>query len=511
MVEDILSRVRAADGLKNAIFGGVMLEQASGEVTVNIVTDRAYTQTDYDAAVAAVRPFVPDCFSLSVHISKLSPDCSMVKRKIISLISENFPALSSVIGEGDVSVARTEEGFSFEIRALPGARSEEMVREVCAMLKKCYCGNFFGCVAEEKIDTSGIVVEREAEEAEYETPVRSFEIQNFEPVEGGEKLTRAIYIGDFNFVSERAVVCGTVLDVSERAYTRSNGEEKPYFNFTITDGTGNLRLTWFSRKRSLDKVRAIKAGESIACVCRSEVRGGMLRYTATEIGYGSRPENFVPEKRPSRPVPNGYHTIKPQPFTDYTQTDLFTDSSLPECFRGTSFVVFDLETTGLCTVPVPGEMDGIIELGAFKVIDGEIREKFSTFVNPERPGKLDPRIVELTGITDADVKSAPSYKDVLPDFVKFCDGSVLVGHNAIGFDFKFIDFYCRELGYAVEGRVIDTLFLSQQLLRLSNNKLNTVAEHFGVTFNHHRAEDDALATAKIFIELIKIKKSFPDY
>ena len=258
-------------------------------------------------------------------------------------------------------------------------------------------------------------------------------------------------------------------------------------------------------------MRAIKAGESIACVCRSEVRGGMLRYTATEIGYGSRPENFVPEKRPSRPVPNGYHTIKPQPFTDYTQTDLFTDSSLPECFRGTSFVVFDLETTGLCTVPVPGEMDGIIELGAFKVIDGEIREKFSTFVNPERPGKLDPRIVELTGITDADVKSAPSYKDVLPDFVKFCDGSVLVGHNAIGFDFKFIDFYCRELGYAVEGRVIDTLFLSQQLLRLSNNKLNTVAEHFGVTFNHHRAEDDALATAKIFIELIKIKKSFPDY
>ena len=217
MVEDILSRVRAADGLKNAIFGGVMLEQASGEVTVNIVTDRAYTQTDYDAAVAAVRPFVPDCFSLSVHISKLSPYCSMVKRKIISLISENFPALSSVIGEGDVSVARTEGGFSFEIRALPGARSEEMVREVCAMLKKCYCGNFFGSVAEEKIDTSGIVVEREAEEAEYETPVRSFEIQNFEPVEGGEKLTRAIYIGDFNFVSERAVVCGTVLDVSERA------------------------------------------------------------------------------------------------------------------------------------------------------------------------------------------------------------------------------------------------------------------------------------------------------
>ena len=176
-----------------------------------------------------------------------------------------------------------------------------------------------------------------------------------------------------------------------------------------------------------------------------------------------------------------------------------------------TFVVFDLETTGLCTTPVAGEMDGIIEIGAYKVIDGEIREKFSTFVNPERAVPLEDRIVELTGITQEMVNSAPSYKDVLPDFVKFADGSVLVGHNAAGFDIKFIDFYCRELGYDVSSRVIDTLFLSQKLLRLSNNKLNTVAEHFGVTFNHHRAEDDALATAKIFIELIKLKKSFPDY
>ena len=199
----------------------------------------------------------------------------------------------------------------------------------------------------------------------------------------------------------------------------------------------------------------------------------------------------------------------PEQFEDYTQADFFTDTSLPECFKNTSFVVFDLETTGLNTTPVAGEMDGIIEIGAYKVINGEIREKFSTFVNPERTVPLEPRIIELTGITDEMVNSAPSYKDVLPDFVKFCDGSVLVGHNAVGFDFKFIDFYCRELGYAVDSKVIDTLFLSQKLLRLANNKLNTVADYFGITFNHHRAEDDALATAKIFIELIKIKKSLP--
>lgn len=171
--------------------------------------------------------------------------------------------------------------------------------------------------------------------------------------------------------------------------------------------------------------------------------------------------------------------------------------------------MFDLETTGLTTMPVAGEMDGIIEIGAYKVIDGEIKEKFSTFVNPERTVPLEQRITELTGITDAMVKAAPSYKDVLPDFVKFCDGSALVGHNAVGFDYKFINFYCTELGFCIDYKVLDTLILSQQLLHLSNNKLNTIADHFGITFNHHRAEDDALATAKIFIELIKIKKSLP--
>ena len=130
-------------------------------------------------------------------------------------------------------------------------------------------------------------------------------------------------------------------------------------------------------------------------------------------------------------------------------------------------------------------------------------------VNPERPVGRDARVTELTVITDDMGKSAPSYKDVLPDCVKVCSGSVLVGHNAVGFDYKFINFDCSALGFQIDFKVIDTLFLAQKLLRLSNNKLNTIADHFGIKFNHHRAEDDALATAKIFIELIKIKKSLP--
>ena len=152
-------------------------------------------------------------------------------------------------------------------------------------------------------------------------------------------------------------------------------------------------------------------------------------------------------------------------------------------------------------------MDRIIEIGAYKICDGAICESFSSFINPEK--KLSDEIIKLTGITEEMVSGAPTYEQAMPDFFKFCEGSVLVGHNIAGFDFKFVDYYCAKLGYMFERKLIDTIPLSQELLFLSNYKLNTVADRFGITFNHHRAVDDALVTAKIFIELIKIKKSLP--
>ena len=171
------------------------------------------------------------------------------------------------------------------------------------------------------------------------------------------------------------------------------------------------------------------------------------------------------------------------------------------------YVVFDLETTGLNSSPSSGNMDRIIEIGAYKIIGGEIKESFTTFVNPQR--KLSQEIINLTGIDQQTVDGAPAFEKVMPDFFKFIDGCYTVGHNAANFDFKFIDYYCSQCGYVPERRLFDTFPLAQSMLSLSNYKLNTVADYFGITFNHHRAADDALVTAKIFIELLKIKKSLP--
>ena len=165
-----------------------------------------------------------------------------------------------------------------------------------------------------------------------------------------------------------------------------------------------------------------------------------------------------------------------------------------------SFVVFDIETTGFSQ-----SNDRIIEIGAVKVVHGEIVDKYSSFVNPEVP--IPYKIEQLTGISDSMVMDAPTIEVVLPEFLSFCQGSSLVAHNA-SFDVGFIQKNAERLGTEIDFTVIDTVGLSRILLpELSRYRLNTVAKALGITLeNHHRAVDDAGATAEIFVKLIEMLK-----
>ncbi len=165
------------------------------------------------------------------------------------------------------------------------------------------------------------------------------------------------------------------------------------------------------------------------------------------------------------------------------------------------FVVFDIETTGL-----NAQKDKITEIGAVKVSNGEIVDRFNTFINPEIP--IPSKIVELTGITNDMVKDAPTVNEVLGDFLKFCYGSVIVAHNA-QFDTGFIKVNARNLDLDFDFCILDTLELSRGLFpELKRHKLNVIAKHLKIKLeNHHRAVDDAEATAQIFIRCSEILKS----
>lgn len=162
-----------------------------------------------------------------------------------------------------------------------------------------------------------------------------------------------------------------------------------------------------------------------------------------------------------------------------------------------TYVVFDIETTGLSK-----EKEMITEIGAVKVADGKIIDRFSTFVNPQRP--ISAEITKLTGITDDMVKDAPTIENVLPEFLKFCEDTVLVAHNA-SFDTGFIRIAAERAGLGeLHHTIVDTLELSRALLpELNKHKLDIVCEHLGVTLNgHHRAVNDAEATAEVFIKFL---------
>ena len=168
-----------------------------------------------------------------------------------------------------------------------------------------------------------------------------------------------------------------------------------------------------------------------------------------------------------------------------------------QSFDGT-FVVFDLETTGFSPVT-----DRIIEIGAVKIRDGKITDRFSEFVNPKRPIPF--RVEQLTSISDSMVLAADPIEEVLPRFLEFCSDAPLAGHN-VTFDVSFIEENCERLGIPHDFTTADTMTLARSLLpNLSRFRLDQVAKALNVPLGqHHRAVDDAECTAGIFLKFLSM-------
>ncbi|MBR4869631.1 MAG: PolC-type DNA polymerase III, partial [Oscillospiraceae bacterium] len=161
-------------------------------------------------------------------------------------------------------------------------------------------------------------------------------------------------------------------------------------------------------------------------------------------------------------------------------------------------VCFDIETSGLSV-----KKEAITEIGAVVLKNGEVKERFQTFVNPNR--RLTPENIGLTGITDEMLKDAPQPKEALQAFLDFVDGRPLAAHNA-DFDISFIREWCEKTGLDFDPTYIDSLILAQNLLPdLGKYKLDIVAEHLELpAFNHHRASDDAATVAYMLIPFWKM-------
>lgn len=163
-----------------------------------------------------------------------------------------------------------------------------------------------------------------------------------------------------------------------------------------------------------------------------------------------------------------------------------------------TYVVFDIETTGFDPYN-----DKIIEIGAVKLKGNKIIDRYSTFINPER--KIPEEIIKLTNITDDMVKDSPTIEEELPNFLKFVENATLVAHNA-SFDVGFITQKSKLINIDISPTVIDTLQWSRNIRKdKSRHGLKAICKDYGIDLdNHHRAVDDAEATAEVFKKFINI-------
>ena len=184
---------------------------------------------------------------------------------------------------------------------------------------------------------------------------------------------------------------------------------------------------------------------------------------------------------------------------DSCEVEVLCEDDERRALSESEFVVFDIETTGPKMPP-----SRVMEIGAARVRDGRIVDEFQTLVNPLMP--IPPFIANLTGIRDEMVAGAPTFDEIAADWLDFADTAVLVAHNAV-FDVRFIN---HEVGHVFPGRRmmnshICTVSLARQLLpELKSFRLAALADHFAVPHrSRHRAGDDALATACVFIRLLE--------
>ncbi|MDY4187433.1 MAG: exonuclease domain-containing protein [Candidatus Borkfalkiaceae bacterium] len=501
--------LKKTDELKNVKLESAEYSKSEKNLRVSVISSIDLGERGKNEIAAAIKEKLPFA-SVEVDLKKSVCDCDIAKKSIYDFICEKFPSVKGSVKIEDIvpsvvcaetdcdknAVKTIAVDICAENEVCRHLNGERFFDELKKYLDKRFCENFtfsFNPRADENDLTA--LKQPEVDVARIEAiPLRYFKVGGVTRLFDDDETDEALYIADALVHTGETAVAGKVLSVRQRE-TKAG---KPFYIVDISDGTGRISGTVFSTKEIIRKMEKVQEGSEIIAVGKCETVNGYHRFTIKSINYCEFPKNFVYVERQSRRPPETYLTVKPSDIEEIRQTDMFSDMTLPECFKGTSIVVVDLETTG--TSPVD---DRVTEIGAVKIVDGKITCKFATMVNPER--KIPERVVELTGITDDMVADAPKFEDVAGDLYKFCYGSIIVAHN-LPFDYTFIKNLSKPLGYVYENRGMDTLDLSRALVKgLPNYQLNTVCGHFGIEFLHHRAYSDALATAQMFIELIRIK------
>ena len=445
---------------------------------------------------------VPDYVAyVEINIVRLYFDDLALAQFVKTFLSNSYPAVYAAISD-NIEVERVINCYRISIDCDKDVffyvEKYNVALAVLDALKNEFRENFnVKFNKSDVIKPEDVVVKKPEDDGVSALNKRLINVTDILPVIGTELGTTAFYISDIKMELSPCIICGKISNLNKR-FTKS---EKLMYTFTLSDFTGKMRCLSFPSKKNTEKMDCLKDGDDVIVggSSKEDKFGGGFCVMVSSISSCKLPlvKDFKIETYSTRKESELYKTVEPKNVMQIQQEclfEVFQDEN--KYFKDKVFVAFDIETTGLKVE----ENDKITEIGAVKIFNGVIVEKFSTLIDPEV--NIPDSITKLTGITDEMVKGKPKIEDVIPDFYKFTRGCVLVAHN-IDFDFKFIQSFAKLQGFSFDNEMIDTVSMGRtKLPGLSNYKLHTLANALKIPLlNHHRAVDDAICCAEIFIKL----------
>ncbi len=307
-----------------------------------------------------------------------------------------------------------------------------------------------------------------------------------------------------NKIMESAEVLEEINKEEEKEQT---GYQRKLYKFVLEDFTASVPCVFFSNKENQSKLEKLEVGSEILVKgnLEEDKYSGGVSMRVKELSYCKLPESFEEYivYREEKPF---YEFVKPEKVVMYEQNDLtnfMLEEEVPKHLQNKVYVCYDFETTGLHYE----QGDKIIEIGAVKIENGKITEKFMTYVDPEKP--IPAESSAISGIVDEDVKGAPIDSEALQDFYKFTRGAILTGYNIINFDNVFLKGQGKACRFNFDNECEDVFHYAQKYVHgVKNYRLGTIAAKLGVVLdNAHRAVYDAMATAEVFIKLCKMMEN----
>ncbi len=451
-----------------------------------------------------------------------------IASEIKIFMSHNFPSISNKIESVKLENNTFFIVLLVEKLAFEHAKNNELATKIEQYFKRTYENYEYKCemvAAEVFVEDELEILKKNYREEDVDFfEKRIIEVTNVLPLVGDEISEPASYIKDKTEVMPGVVLCGRVSGIKVKEITierkkndkKKNEEEKQendggtpkvteykkkLFTFFLSDFTGDIKCRIMSNKQSQAKIE--KLDEASEIIVRGDLEKNKfndeLEMRIRDLAYCSVPKGLTEyiEYKKEKPF---YEWVTPEKMTVYKQNDLLSfekEEIVPEFLKNKTFVCFDFETTGLHFA----QGDKIIEIGAIKIENGKITEKFMSYVNPEKP--IPAESSAISGIVDSDVAGAPKDYQVLQDFYKFTRGAIIIGYNNINFDNVFLIGQGKQCRWNFDNETADVYkYATKYVHGVKNYKLGTIADKLGVVLdNAHRAVFDALATAEIFLKI----------